>query len=190
MARFGEEQGGFGSKIRRSREESERLNRAALSRFDEKLGRLDDEEQDVMSGLRAGVGRASSQAFGRRAGRARSGGMLRGQSQIEMDLRRQAGEARRTFSSEREQTQMDRIALEKSMMKSPEQLQMEAKDHTDEIERLYDNNAFAGVLNDRGFARDINDYVNRMGLDGEAAREVRRLANQKQQGAFFNVAFG
>lgn len=190
MARFGEEQGGFGSRIRRSREDTERLNRAALSRFDEKLGRLEDEEEDVMSGLRAGVGRAASQAFGRRAGRARSGGALRGQSQIEMDLTRKAGEARRSFASDREQTQMDRIALEKTMMKSPEQLQMEAKDHTDEVERLYDNNAFAGVLNDRGFAQDINDYINRMGLDAQAASEIRRLASQKQQGAFFNVAFG
>ena len=130
MARFGEEQGGFGDKIRRSEEETKRLNRAALSRFDEKLGRLEGEEQDVMTGLRAGVGRAASQTFGRKSGRGRSGGMLRGQSQIEMDLRRQAGEARREFAGEKEQTQFDRLALEKSMMKTPAQLQQEAKDHT------------------------------------------------------------
>tara|TARA_R100000322_G_scaffold21309_3_gene14053 strand:+ start:2028 stop:2627 length:600 start_codon:yes stop_codon:yes gene_type:complete len=194
MIRFGsrrrnrENQTGFGRKIAAARMEEEKLRDEGIGLYDETLDMMEAEQQNVQRDLRAGVDRAASQTFGRGLGRARSGGALRGQSQLEMDLRRQAGEARRRFQTEKQQVKADQLAFKRQTMKTSTQLQAEASDHKQAIDEAYDRATFLGFMNDATYRDEIDNYIDRMGLTGEAADAVRSAADDKRRTAFFNIS--
>ena len=178
---------GFGRQIAAAEMQEERLRQEGLGLYDQTIGMMEAEQQNVQRNLRAGVDRAASQTFGRGLGRGRSGGALRGQSQLEMDLRRQAGEARRAYQTDLQQTKADKLAFERKTMKTSTQLRAEAADHTQAIDDAYDTATFLGFMNDQKFNEEIIAYIDRMGLKGEQANAVRTAADDKKRSAFFNI---
>ena len=180
----------FGERLRQAELDERRLNRAVLRRYDDRTRRLEEEEGRVQRDLSAGVERATSQAFGRRLGRARGGGAVRMQAQLQSDLTRQAGEARRSFREQIEQNQMDKLTAERAMMKDKNQLQVEMKQHADKLDELYDDATLAGVMNDTKFKKDVRNYINEMGLMGQEAADVLQMADDRMKKAFFTFSFG
>ena len=167
----------YNRKIAAARMEEDRLRQEGLGLYDQTIGMMEDEQKKVQRDLRSGVDRAASQSFGRGLGRARSGGALRGQSQLEMDLRRQAGEARRAYQTDLQQTKADKLAFERKTMKSSAQLQKEMGDHKAAVKQLYDDYRTLGVLNNTDFNRRVDAYINRMGLTDEEAFQVKEEQN-------------
>ena len=112
------------------------------------------------------------------------------QAQLQSDLTRQAGEARRSFREQIEQNQMDRLTAERAMMKDKNQLQVEMKQHADKLDQLYDDATLMGVMNDTKFKREVRNYINEMGLMGQEAADVLQMADDRMNKAFFNFSFG
>ena len=165
--------GARGKEIKAAGAEEDKVREATLGLLKAREARAGTEGEEMIADLKAQMGKASAQSFGRQAGRATGGGMLSSLSQIEMDLERQGRGIRREASDRATDAALDTQAFRRATMKDQRFLREETGELKESAKGLLAGAKTAGYIDESRLKDDVDRYIRDNGLSGSQADALR-----------------